>query len=100
MPGQLAALERRIELLVSAREQSLRQLAAATDEAAALSQTSDDAPGAGRALKRAARLRTDRGAPTREIDTLRPMVAAPLAPGQPPRRGPRGPREGRRKDSA
>jgi len=82
MPGQLAALERRIELLVSAREQSLRQLAAATDEVAALSQTSDDALGAGRALKRAARLRTDVATLTGEIDTLGTMVAARISKGQ------------------
>jgi hypothetical protein len=78
MPGQVLALQKRIEILAPQREHTLQQLAAATDEAEALAKAGNDAAGADRALKRAARLRTEVAAVTGEMDTLRSLVAARL----------------------
>lgn len=85
MPGQVASLQKRIQILVPQREHCLQQLAAATDEASALSKPGNDSSGAERALKRAARLRTEVAAVTREMDTLQSLVAARLAQSPRPR---------------
>jgi hypothetical protein len=76
MPGQVAALMRRIEILGPARDRCLLQLEEATHDAAAQSATEEGAREAGRALKRAARLRTEIATVTGEIETLRSLVAA------------------------
>jgi hypothetical protein len=79
MPGQVLALQKRIEILAPQREQSIKQLEAAKNEAAALARSGNDTAGADRALKRAARLRTEVAAVTGEIETLESLVAARLA---------------------
>ncbi|MFY9615657.1 MAG: hypothetical protein WAT58_09695 [Candidatus Dormiibacterota bacterium] len=79
MPGQVAALQKRIEVLVPDRERRLRDLQAATEEAASISKAGGDSRGAERALKRAARLRSEAAAITNEMATLESLVAARLA---------------------
>jgi hypothetical protein len=78
MPGQVAALQRRIEILAPEKERCLRQIAEATNEAAAFTK-SGDTKDADRALKRAARLRTEANTVSGEMDTLRSLVAARMA---------------------
>jgi hypothetical protein len=79
MPGQVAALQKRIEALTPQRDRCLHQLAAANAEAAALSKSGNSSGDADRALKRAARLRTEAAAVNAEMDTLHSLVAARLA---------------------
>jgi hypothetical protein len=79
MPGQVAALQRRIQLLIPDRDRRVAELEAATQEAASLAKAGKDAREADRALKRAARLRTDVATLSGEVATLRSLVAARLA---------------------
>ena len=76
MPGQVASLQKRLALLAPERERCLGQLSAATEEARTLADGQQDPGGAGRALKRAARLRTELASITGEIATLESLVAA------------------------
>jgi hypothetical protein len=85
MPGQVAALERRIQLLVPERDRCLQELANASDDAVALGKAGNDAREAERAVKRSARLRIELATLTGEMDTLRSLVAARWA--QSARRG-------------
>lgn len=77
MPGQVEALQKRIEVLVPDRDRRVKELAAATAEAASLADT--DTAGSDRARKRAARLKTEVAAVNGEMETLRSLVAARLA---------------------
>jgi hypothetical protein len=85
MPGQVLALQRRIELLLPEQQRYVRELAAATEEAKAQSKPGGDAREAERALKRAARLRTEAAAVNREVETLNSLVAARLSQSARPR---------------
>ena len=78
MPGQVASLQRRIEILEPERQRCERQLVEATSEAAAFSKAGE-VKDADRALKRAARLRTEVASVMGEMDTLRSLVAARVA---------------------
>jgi hypothetical protein len=79
MPGQVAALQKRIEVLIPDRDRRVRELAAATKEAAALAKPGGDSKEADRAMKRAARLRVEVTAVTGEMATLHSLVEARLA---------------------
>jgi hypothetical protein len=78
MPGQVAALRRRIELLTPTHDRLTEALARALSVAPA-STTEADIAAADRAAKQANRIKAELAAVGREIETLRSLVDARLS---------------------